>query len=351
MVSIRAALAILAQLGTSDLLLLAGVNFLILATFGGRWRLLLQAQGQSVPYWRLFSYRLTAFGISYFTPGSHFGGEPYQVYAVSRWYGAPAPISIAAVALDKLLEMLINFAFLVGGVLVLLTVRGGLAPWIKQQLAFSSLLLLAIPVSLLVMLWLGHHPLTAMVVFVGKLMRRPLAERAWAQALQQSERQAIWLCRHRPRILGLALLVTLLTWVGVIGEFWFLTQMLGLSLSPLQAMTSLVAARIAILLPMPAGLGALEASQVLAMESLGVDPSVGIAIAVVIRARDVVLALLGLVLGGSQFWQKTGMAAAQPVNTGMATTHPNNTGTATAYPISELASAPGPLPPLIPPQQ
>src|SRR5829696_4089947 len=93
-VSPREALATLVQLSRSDLLLLAGVNLLVLSTFGGRWWLLLRAQGQQLPYWRLLGYRITAFAISYFTPGSHFGGEPYQIYATTRWHGTPTPISI-----------------------------------------------------------------------------------------------------------------------------------------------------------------------------------------------------------------------------------------------------------------
>jgi uncharacterized protein (TIRG00374 family) len=309
-ISIRAALATLAQLSVRDLLLLAVVNLLIVATFSMRWWLLLQAQGQHIPFWRLLGYRLTAFGISYFTPGSHFGGEPYQVYATSHWHGAPASVSIAAVTLDKILEMLVNFALLMVGVLVLLATRSGLAPWVEQQLAFYSVVLLAIPLGLLVALWLGHHPLSGVIVLMGRLTRLPLAQKAWAQALQQSETQTIWLCRHHPQTVLLALLVTLISWVGVLGEFWLLTWLLELSLSPLQAMTSLVAARIAILLPVPAGLGALEASQVLAMESLNLDPSIGIAIAVVIRARDVALGLGGLALGGIHVWQKAKLAFA-----------------------------------------
>lgn len=303
-ISLRAALSALAQLSLPDLLLLAGINLLVLATFSGRWWLLLRVQGQCVPYRRLLSYRLTSFGISYFTPGSHFGGEPYQIYATSRWHGVPTNISIAAVTMDKLLEMLVNFAMLVGGVAALLALSSGMAPWVERQLTLYSLVLLAIPLTLLWALWQGHHPLTQTVVWTGKRLRRPLTKHRWFNALQQSESQAIWLCRQHPGVLGLALLVTLLTWVGVIVEFWLLTQMLGLSLSPLQAMTSLVAARVAILLPAPAGLGTLEASQVLAMESIGMDPSVGIAIAIVIRARDMILGLTGLALAGMAFWQR-----------------------------------------------
>jgi uncharacterized protein (TIRG00374 family) len=309
-VSLRAALATLAQLSAGKLLLLAALNILVLSTFTGRWWLLLAAQGQRVPYWRLMGYRLTAFAISYFTPGSHFGGEPYQVYAVARWHGAPLPISIAAITLDKVLEMLINLAFLAGGILALFTLRGALTSWVAWQLFLYALLLLAIPCALLLALWRGHHPLTALIAFAGKLLRRSVVESGWAQTLHQSEAQAIWLCRQHPRSVMLAFLVTLITWAGVIGEFWLLTRMLGLQLTVLQVTASLVAARIAILLPVPAGLGALEAGQVIAMETLGIDPSVGIAIAVLIRARDVVSGLVGLALGGTHLWQRSSMSRA-----------------------------------------
>jgi uncharacterized protein (TIRG00374 family) len=303
-VSLRDALATLAELRARDLWLLAGVNLLVLTTFTARWWLLLAAQGLRIPYWRLMAYRLTAFGISYFTPGSHFGGEPYQVFAVSRWHGAPVPISLAAVTLDKVLEMLINLAFLVGGILALLTLRDTVAPWVGGQLILYALLLLAIPCALLLALWQGRHPFTGLITFAGRFLRRPLMQSKWAQTLHQSEAQAVWLCRHHPRTVILAFLTTLLTWIGVIGEFWFLTSVLGMTLTPMQITVSLVAARIAILLPVPAGLGALEAGQVLAMETLGMDPSIGIAIAVLIRGRDVVSGLVGLALGGAHIWQR-----------------------------------------------
>lgn len=303
-ISLRITLDTLKQLGTTELILLIAINIAVLTTFTGRWWLLLHALGQRIPIWRLMGYRLTAFAISYFTPGSHFGGEPYQVFAVSHFHKVPMSISLAAITLDKLLEMLINLAVLLAGALMLIFMQSSLAPWIEWQIILYALLLLAIPMSLLVALWRGRHPLTGVIEFVSRLIRRPLLQSHWAQTVQQSEVQAIWLCRDHPRMVGLAFLITICTWVGVIWEYWLLTDMLNLSLSTQQLVASLVAARIAILLPVPAGLGALEAGQMLAMESLGLDPNVGVAIAVVIRARDIVSGLVGLILGGAHIWQK-----------------------------------------------
>jgi len=57
------------------------------------------------------------------------------------------------------------------------------------------------------------------------------------------------------------------------------------------------AARLAILLPFPGGLGALEASQVIVLSGLGYTPAQGAALALLIRARDLVFGGAGLLLG------------------------------------------------------
>jgi uncharacterized membrane protein YbhN (UPF0104 family) len=52
---------------------------------------------------------------------------------------------------------------------------------------------------------------------------------------------------------------------------------------------------------MPGGLGALEAGQTLAVSALGFEPSFGISISLLIRARDLFLGGAGLWLAASQF--------------------------------------------------
>lgn len=76
-----------------------------------------------------------------------------------------------------------------------------------------------------------------------------------------------------------------------------MAQFLGIRLSGLEAVAGLTAARVAFLLPMPGGLGALEASQVLAVSALGHSPAAGAALARVIRARDLIFGGIGLIIG------------------------------------------------------
>ncbi len=286
-----------------QVLLLVVVNVAVLVTFSLRWWLLLYAQGYVLPYISLMGYRLATFAVSYFTPGPHFGGEPLQVYLVTARHKVPVSASLAAVVLDKILEMLANFAFLSAGILVALRQQA----WIgldETQLVGASLLLLAAPLGLLVALALGWRPLTGLLRWAGRAWNwirrvlgqppRDLTQMRLYATLADSETQSTALCRDHPRILLLAVAVSGLSWVAMIGEFWLMTDVLGLGLTLPQAITAMAAARLAILLPLPAGLGALEASQALAMRGLGLPAAAGVSLSLLIRARDVLLGLLGL---------------------------------------------------------
>ncbi|MCP5098408.1 MAG: hypothetical protein GY943_22895, partial [Chloroflexi bacterium] len=91
-----------------------------------------------------------------------------------------------------------------------------------------------------------------------------------------------------------AFAISVVGWLLLIAEYWLMLRFLGLMMTPLQAIALITAARIAILLPLPGGLGTLEASQVLALGAMGEPTAVGISISLLIRVRDVALGLLGL---------------------------------------------------------
>jgi uncharacterized membrane protein YbhN (UPF0104 family) len=88
--------------------------------------------------------------------------------------------------------------------------------------------------------------------------------------------------------------ISVLSWIAIIGEYGLALRFLGQNVTLAQTISALVAARFAILLPMPGGLGTLEASQVLALGALGLNPAVGISLSLLIRIRDVTLGGLGL---------------------------------------------------------
>jgi uncharacterized protein (TIRG00374 family) len=306
-VALADVLAHLRRLDAGDVLALALANALVLATFSARWWLLLHALGHPVAFARLVGYRLAAFSVSYFTPGPHLGGEPVQVYLVTARQGVPVSAALASVVLDKTLEMLVNFSFLAAGALFVL--RSGASGGGDVQVMASALGLIALPAGLLLALGLGKHPATAALRAAGALIERLPGRRArppdWIgvtrfyRTVHASEEQGSALIRRRPLSVLAAVGVSLVSWVGIIGEFWLMTALLGLDLTLAEALLALVAARAAILLPLPAAVGALEASQAIAMGRLGLPSAAGVSLSLLIRARDVTLALGGAALGAA----------------------------------------------------
>lgn len=291
--------AVLRQLRWPELLALAGANVVVLVLITARWWLLLRGLGHRLPLFRLMEYRLAVFGLSYFTPGPHVGGEPLQVLLVERDCGVPRTHALAAVTLDKSIEFAINFAFLLLGVALLLRWQLFDPSIGRQALGVGSALAL-LPVLYLSATAVGRRPLATLL---APLAGWPVLDRwsdklrAAQHAVAHSEAETASFLRRAPVTLTLAIGTTLLSWVAMIAEYWLMVYFLGVRLTLPELVVSLTAARIAILLFLPAGLGALEFSQALAFGALGLDPAVGTSVSLLIRARDTLLGAIGLWLG------------------------------------------------------
>jgi len=280
----------------------------VIALLTTRWWLILRAQGHLLPYGMLVGYRLAAFGVSYFTPGPQVGGEPLQIYLLRSRHAVAGHVAIAAVAIDRLLDLLANFTFLAGGFLLVL--RGGLlAGSVSSEAVWAMSTLLALPASYLLALRGGLHPLAW---FIARLPDGIL-HRGWAARLQHgftnAEIQAAHFCRTRPLDLVFAMAISVLVWVAMAGEFFLALHFLGARLSISQVVAVLAMARLAFLSPSPGGLGAMEASLIWALPAVGTSSALAVSLGLLIRARDVILGGIGLWWGGL----KSSQAMLQPL--------------------------------------
>jgi uncharacterized membrane protein YbhN (UPF0104 family) len=118
------------------------------------------------------------------------------------------------------------------------------------------------------------------------------------QAVAAAEEQIGMLCQRKPLVVLAASSLSALIWGMMALEYWLALSFLGISVSLPQAVAAWTAASFAFLFPLPGGLGALEASQVLAMEALGFTSALGLSISLIIRGRDVLIGGLGILWGG-----------------------------------------------------
>lgn len=290
-------LALIRKLDGWQIFLLICMNALILILITSRWNYFLKALYQYVPFFRLAGYRLAGFAVSYFTPGPQFGGEPLQVLLLRRGQ-VNASTALTSVYLDKVMEVLSNFTFLIFGVLVLF--QHGLISNASLGFVLVSPLVLLFPSVHFFALWKGYKPLSHfMRGLCHKYPKSQTLIRVNATIVQMEE-EIIVFAREKPAVILLTVCISAFILMLMAIEFGLVYHFLGETLTAVEIIIVFVMARLAFLVPVPAGIGALEGSQVLAASLLGYNPAVGLAACVWIRARDLTLGLVGLWLGLNQ---------------------------------------------------
>ncbi len=295
--------ATLAHIHPKVILALAAWNVIVALAFPLRWYIAVRLLGHRVGYLALARYRFSAFAVSYLTPGAQFGGEPLQVAALVNRHGLSRDEALASVALDKLFDLVANFTFLAIGLGLIF--QQGLLPHLSVGGAPVWLVgLLSLPLLYLALLVAGVRPLGAAAhTVVRRLAHGRITARlsgrlsAWSAAIAQAEDRLGCLIRLEPLSavwLGLpGLLMVLLS----LSEYWLALYALGFHLTLAQTVIAFTATRLAFLTPLPAGMGALEAGQILALGALGFGPGAALAVSAWIRLRDAAITAAGIAFG------------------------------------------------------
>lgn len=278
----------LAQIG-----LILIINTLVIGLMTARWWIIVRAENPSVPFLPMVGYRLSAFGLSYFTPGPQVGGEPLQVIYLQRNHGVSYARATSAVIMDKLLEFLVNFILI--GIGAWAIVRAGLVSGngIRFNLSLIGLAgLLILPIVYTILLYRGIMPISKI------LLRQPFIQKGHqgVRLVIVAERMASVFCRKHFRAMFLAVIVSLLSLLGIAIEYYLMVRFLGVQLNTVQVFAALTTMQIAFLMPLPGGLGALEASQVFIFSAFDQPSSAAISLTLLMRARDILNGGIGLLL-------------------------------------------------------
>jgi uncharacterized protein (TIRG00374 family) len=271
--------------------LLLGLNLFIYALITMRWWIIVRAENRRIPYFPLLLVRVAVFGVSYFTFGPHVGGEPLQILSLQRKYKLTFTHATASVIMDKLLELLANFFLLALGLTAIVQAgilsTHGSSSW----LSLSGLILLCTwPPIHIVFLYKRKYPVSTVLRGLPFIKKDSKVVRFIAA----SERLAGGFCRRHPSSLIAAIGVSVCAAVGMVSEFALIANFLEIHLPFWQTIAAWTAGWLSLLAPLPGGLGALEASQVLALGAFGISAASALGIALLMRARDLLIGGLGL---------------------------------------------------------
>lgn len=297
-----AVFSILTRLRLYHVLILVAVNMLVLFTFVGRWWLLLYSQQYRVSPLLLLRYWLIGFAFSYLIPGPQMGGGIFQVYFLQHHHDISPGLATASVTTSKVLERLGNLLFLALGFYTFTHFRI-LSGSEEERLVWLVIGIALLPFGYLAAIWNGRQPLTALFHHLPTKWQQPPRFKKAAKFVATTESKIMQLCRQAPLVLVAGLGLTLLSWGFVLFETWLALTFLELHVHPLDVVAIVVAVQLAFLVPVPVGLGSVEAALVAIFQTLGFDASQAISLGLLVRVRDMAVAGLGLWLGGQAAWQ------------------------------------------------
>lgn len=270
---------------------LLGINILVYLLITLRWWLIIHAENKNIMFFPTLAIRISVFAISYFTLGPQIGGEPLQVLYLKRKYGITYTRATSTVVMDKLLEFFANFFLFSTGFTAIFQAGILSTNSSRSLLSLSGLFILMLwpPVHIL-MLYHSKYPLTTLL--------RKFSNNKTVRFIKASEHLAGTFCRRHLSSLITAAIVSIITAIAMIGEFFCITSFLEINLTFWQTIAAWTAGWLAFLVPLPGGLGALEASQVFTLGAFGVSAAAAISVTLLIRARDLLFGGLGLLIAG-----------------------------------------------------
>ena len=295
---IRATLRVLEDFGWAGMGVYLGIAAMTLVAPALSWTLLMRGEGMAIPFSTALKANFMGFPINFVAPTMFLGAEPLKLLYVAQKHAQPKGKVLATIIVGKFQE--------IGGLLFVMVVSAGIALWkirfSKEQtiLIVSAMTLLSAVFGLTLWAFLGNLQPTVKVINClarFKRLRRRLARlRTRAEEMEHLIHAAF---THRWKLFLLAQGITLLSAASILLRPWLFYYfardgyMLGVEhLCAIYLVTNVINS-----LPhTPGGLGIFEGGMVALFALLGLGESNAAAYAVVNRAADVLLILLGFYL-------------------------------------------------------
>jgi len=265
----------------------------VLLGYSVRWQLVLRAMGARLPLGRLVAARLAGDAVGALVPGGKVGGDPVRVALIvgNQVTGVRAS---AGVAIDRVLELIGNCVCAIVCVSIFSLTRTVGTPQGTPLLLLGTMVvpLLAL-VVIVCTLRAGRRPFTPLFESLARAVPRVGGVLA---VVRQTEDQLIEFFRDHPTAFVAGLLGSLLIELVVIVEYHFLLAAFGMALDLPTLLMTVLASGLSRVVPTPAGLGALEASEVTVLGLASGRPEVGFVVGMVMRLHETLWTTLGMLV-------------------------------------------------------
>lgn len=272
--------------------LISLINFCL---YAWRWRLIVNAQTglkNSVSFWRIYMHRMGGYAVSYLTPAAQVGGEPARIALLATEPRVSAKQATGSAILDIAFELIAFITFVAAGV-VLALIEGFGAGTNTLHIVIGGLIAVFLfLVFFFLRLARGKGFFVPIFRFFG-LHKLKALDNVEASMTETESIMSRFLAKN-PRLIGGIVPLSLLMISFRVVETFYIAWFFGVSLNFGQAFLVSTLPGLALLIPVPAGLGVFEGGFEGIFTLLGI-PLSAVAFALIIRARDVMFIFIGLI--------------------------------------------------------
>ena len=266
------------------------VNLVILFLAVKRWQIISQIFGVEISFARLFIIRQAGSTFSFVTPGPQFGGEPLQALWLNRDQGIPLDNTIASIGADRFIEIFINFSFLFLG--ILLVIQGNIEADLSSAGFFVSLSLICL-ITLLSLLFYKHRFIVSSLFSLYRLVFQKTSDKDQEQRITTSISVIFSRIEKEKLKVSFAIVIGAFGWLALIFELYLMMRALNLTPDLYEIVFVMLGIRIALLMPIPGGVGTIETSLIWSFGILGLSLVGAAGVIALNRIRDLIILALG----------------------------------------------------------
>lgn len=276
----------------SIIAVVVGLSFLQISITIYRWKLILEAQGDYIPFRKLIAPKMIGYTISFLTPGLYVGGEPVRAYVLKKDTGVRYSRGFASIIVDKILDFTYPLPFLMAAFIYAIFAYD--MPWGVVS-AFVLVLFAFIIVLILfyIQTYRGKGFFSSLLRFFQ--LHRIKKIRRIIEKMLYFEKLIITFFNHRQALFAKGLLLSLLGGTVIFAQFFIVLYALGITVSILEILVMMVFMILSFLVPIPASLGSFETGQVIVFSALKYSASIGVAFTLILRVAEVFKVGLGLI--------------------------------------------------------
>lgn len=271
------------------------VSFFMMAIKVYRWQVILGAYGFKHSFWSLFAYKLAGFSLSYITPGAMVGGEGLRAYLLKRGSKSKKMTftkSVSSIIIDKFFDLAVAAMLTSVGIMLVLSFFS-LSRYLKAALLIVTVCWV-VALSFFLYSSLTKKGFFSYIFRKLKLYKIKRLSKVEKEVKDTESNISHFFISHKKEFRRCVVLSFFL-WLLMLVEYKIATAVLVYEASLTIVFLIILMVGFSYLFPLPGALGILEATQASMHVFIGFKAVQGLALSLLVRARDTMWTIIGLI--------------------------------------------------------